>query len=300
MVDVVTIGGANIDIKAKAMGDLVPGTSNLGTVTVSPGGVARNIAHDLAVLGERTALLAVLGNDAASETVLAATRAAGVEVRHVLRTDANADSYVATLDGKGELVAAISAMSNVAKIDAAFVASKQELLKRARYVVADCNLEAGTLRQLIELYGEKLLIDPVSVVKARRLLEAGQRLDVLALTPNRDQLRALTGTSAMEDGCRRLHECGVSNVVVHLGSSGAFLFHQRGTAAIPAINCGAVTDVTGAGDAAVAGLVHGLLRGVPMETAVRWGQAAAGMVVASQLSTLKDLPPGGLRSMVSQ
>ncbi|MFN0194315.1 MAG: PfkB family carbohydrate kinase, partial [Aestuariivirga sp.] len=52
MADVVAIGGANIDIKAKALGNVLPGTSNPGTVSVSPGGVARNIAHNLAVLGE--------------------------------------------------------------------------------------------------------------------------------------------------------------------------------------------------------------------------------------------------------
>ncbi|NJM29977.1 MAG: hypothetical protein HC855_07615 [Rhizobiales bacterium] len=50
----------------------------------------------------------------------------------------------------------------------------------------------------------------------------------------------------------------------------------------------------------MAGLVHGLLQGVSIDAAAVWGQAAAGLVVASSLSALKDLPPGGLRRMVSR
>jgi pseudouridine kinase len=299
MADVVAIGGANIDIKAKASGEVLPGTSNPGTVTLSPGGVARNIAHNLAVLGEEVALLAAIGSDAASETLFAASEAAGVDMSHVTRTDGNADCYVATLDGNGELVAAINAMANVAKLDVEFVEAREGLLKEARFVVADCNLDSGTLRHLMRVCGEKLLIDPVSVPKAGRLLEADRRVNVLALTPNRDQLAALADTSDAADGCRRLHACGVVNVVVHLGASGALVSTGRGMEEVAARAIGQVVDVTGAGDAAVAGLVHGMLQGVPIQDAARWGQAAAGLVVASALSTLKDLPPGGLRRMVA-
>ncbi|NJM29976.1 MAG: carbohydrate kinase [Rhizobiales bacterium] len=233
MADVVAIGGANIDIKAKAVGNVLPGTSNPGTVTVSPGGVARNIAHNLAVLGENVALLAAIGNDAASETLLAASRDAGIDMSHAMRVEGNADTYVATLDGKGELVAAINAMPNVARLDAAYLETKKGLLKKARYMIADCNLEAKVLRHLVQVFGAKLLIDPVSVPKVQRLLEAGQRFDVLALTPNRDQLAALTGTSDVAGGCRRLHARGVANVVVHLGANGALVSQSRGMKEVP-------------------------------------------------------------------
>jgi pseudouridine kinase len=300
MADVVAIGGANIDIKAKAEGDVLPGTSNPGTVAVSPGGVARNIAHNLAVLGEKVALLAAIGSDAASETLLAASRAAGVDMSHVMRVEGNADSYVATLDSKGELVAAINAMPNVARLDTAYLESKNGLLKNARIVIADCNLRASVLQHLVRMCGDKLLIDPVSVPKVKRLLEAGQRFDVLALTPNRDQLAAISETSDVADGCRRLHARGAANVIVHLGASGAVVSQSKAIEDIPARKVKSIADVTGAGDAAVAGLVHGMLQGVPIEQAARWGQAAAGLVIASELSTLKDLPPGGLRRMVSR
>jgi pseudouridine kinase len=298
--DVVVIGGANIDIKAKAADVVLPGTSNPGTVSLTAGGVARNIAHNLARLGEKVALLAAIGSDTTSETLLNSSRAAGIDMSHVLRVQGSADSYVATLDGKGELVAAINAMPNVAKISTEYVDSKLRLLKTARLIVADCNLETATLRHLVGLCGARLLIDPVSVPKARRLVEAGQRFDIFALTPNRDQLAILTETSDIADGCRRLHARGIANVVVHLGAAGAAVSTAKGMTAVSVQNVATVTDVTGAGDAAMAGLVHGLLKGAAIEEAVRWGQAAASLVIASPLSTLKDLPAGGLRRMVAR
>ena len=51
MFDIIVIGGTNIDIKAKAAASFIPGTSNPGDVTFTPGGVARNISHNLGSLG---------------------------------------------------------------------------------------------------------------------------------------------------------------------------------------------------------------------------------------------------------
>jgi pseudouridine kinase len=48
---VVVIGGANVDVKGRASGPYLSGTSNPGRVTVSPGGVGLNIAESLSRLG---------------------------------------------------------------------------------------------------------------------------------------------------------------------------------------------------------------------------------------------------------
>ena len=45
------IGGANADIIATSFGVFVPNDSNPGSVRLTAGGVGRNIAHNLALLG---------------------------------------------------------------------------------------------------------------------------------------------------------------------------------------------------------------------------------------------------------
>ena len=47
----VVVGGVNVDIGGRSFAPLVEADSNPGAVTVSLGGVGRNIAHNLALLG---------------------------------------------------------------------------------------------------------------------------------------------------------------------------------------------------------------------------------------------------------
>jgi pseudouridine kinase len=67
-------------------------------------------------------------------------------------------------------------------------------------------------------------------------------------------------------------------VVVTLGGSGAVLAEPDGTCRVAALPA-AVVDVTGAGDALVAGTVAGLVRGEPLLEAVRRGIRLAGRTV---------------------
>ena len=47
----VVIGGVNIDIGGHSFQPLIPADSNPGKISVSLGGVGRNIAHNLSLLG---------------------------------------------------------------------------------------------------------------------------------------------------------------------------------------------------------------------------------------------------------
>ena len=59
----VIVGGANMDIHGAPNAALRQHDSNPGTVQSSPGGVARNIAENLARLGVDCRLIAAVGND---------------------------------------------------------------------------------------------------------------------------------------------------------------------------------------------------------------------------------------------
>ena len=57
------IGGANIDIHGRSTQALRSNDSNPGDVHISAGGVARNIAENLARLGADTRLISAVGDD---------------------------------------------------------------------------------------------------------------------------------------------------------------------------------------------------------------------------------------------
>jgi pseudouridine kinase len=134
----------------------------------------------------------------------------------------------------------------------------------------------------------RLLIEPVSVPKSKKLLGFSRMQQVFGITPNAAQLEALTGQES-EDGIAQLHALGFSNIVAHRGRGGAIASDGADIVPVPPAPVTGVTDVTGAGDAAVAGLVFGLLDGMSLGRAAWLGQCAAAIKLRSASSVAPEL-----------
>lgn len=286
---VVVIGGANMDVKGRAFAHHVAGTSNPGTVTVSPGGVGRNIAETLARLGVAVSLITALGRDA--NGALLRQACAGVSLSDAIKVDEPTGSYLAVLDEQGEMVSAISDMRAMERLSPDHLESATHRLVEADMLVADCNLSIACLDWLCGFagkHGRRLLIEPVSATKARKLLGFNRAMPVFAVTPNALQLAALAGTDG-EAGIAMLHALGFRNIVMHRGRDGALASDGVTILPVPAAPVASVADVTGAGDAAVAGLVLGLLEGLPLARAAWLGQCAAAIKLSSARSVAESL-----------
>jgi pseudouridine kinase len=289
----VVVGGANIDIKVAISGKTVPATSNPGTATVSLGGVGRNIAHNLARLGVAVKLISAVGNDPEGERLLSETAAAGVDIRAVKRGGGRTGVYSAVLDRSGELVIGVSAMEIIDGITQRFLGRNRVEIESAAFIVADCNLPLGSLhwlQQCAKRRGIPFVVEPVSAVKVRKLQALLRRgAAIHTVTPNVLQLETLAGRTlksmdAVRRAARALHERGAANVLIGLGPDGALLSCAQGGTVkqhrIPAAQA-KPRDVTGGGDAHVAGYVAGLAAGMPPLQAALLGQAAAGLAVSS-------------------
>lgn len=285
----VVVGGANLDLVAASSERLVPATSNPGRMLVKPGGVGRNVAENIARLGSPVWLVAGIGDDPFGELVARTTREAGVRL-HPLPAPATG-TYTAMLDADGELVAAVSDMRAGDGTRPEHLADAAHLLADARLVVLDANPPADTLREAARLAGPvPVVVEPVSTPKARRLrvlLEEG--VDWFAITPNTDELAALTGLAEAERAISWLHDRGVRHVWVRHGREGSVL-HTAGSAPLrleapPA----RVVDVTGAGDAMLGAFVHALLGGHDVAVAAGWGHAAARLTIESEYTVRPDL-----------
>lgn len=287
MPDIIVIGGANLDIKAKVLAHHHAGTSNPSTITTSPGGVGRNIAHNLARLGARVGFITAIGKDHQGQVVLEATKAAGVDVSRVTQTAPATGTYIAVLNPDGELVTAVSDMRAADGISPDFIHTHADAINAATFVVADCNLPLATLQAIAEIARAKLFIEPVSVPKSAKLKSLLQSGPIFMASPNLDQLESLTGSRDIAAGRAALHNMGLQNIVVHAGEQGAFISDGNDVEHVPIQSAGPVMDVTGAGDAAVAGLIFALSQRDDMITAASFGQTLAGRVIASAQSTLE-------------
>ena len=298
---VFVIGGANADIKSRVDAPLVTGTSNPGATSVRAGGVARNVAESLARLGMRVNLLSAVGDDAFGRFVLAQATGAGIDTRRVLTVrGAATGTYNAILDADGGLVVGVSSMQVLEAITADVLHAHEADVRGASWLVLDANLALESLDVALDLaarHAVPVAIEPVSVAKAARLAPLLRRdRKVSLLTPNRDELAVLVGTivddSSLSRACEWLHERGVERVWVRLGVAGSFLSAADGTTTrVPTITADPVTDVTGAGDAALAGYLWAAIRGHDPATAARYGTAAALCTLRSNGSADDHLTP---------
>lgn len=293
MARVIVIGGANVDIKGRSHGPLISGTSNPGEVVVSPGGVGRNIAENLARLGVDTALLAFVGDDTNGRFIREATAAAGVDVSMLAVCGKPTGVYLAVLDDAGEMHVAVNDMRSADALDVTHLEAQHARLAAADMVVADCNIPIDCLEWLCrfaEVRGTRLLIEPISVPKSRKLLNFTRPSPVFAITPNQQQLRALTKESDQYSAIARLHDLGFANIVVHCGEEGVIVSDGRSPLShLKTQRVDGIADVTGAGDAAVAGLVCGLVSGLVLARSAMLGQAAAAIKLGSRNSVADEI-----------
>ncbi len=97
----VVVGTINMDIRGMADIRYPQSASHPGTIHCSAGGVGRNIAHNLALLGRDVHLLSVIGDDFYGEMLLEETRRAGVNVSGCVRLHGQSTStYLAIAESR--------------------------------------------------------------------------------------------------------------------------------------------------------------------------------------------------------
>lgn len=105
---------------------------------------------------------------------------------------------------------------------------------------------------------------------------------------NEDEVRAATGLSDPRDAIRALRQSGPQTLILKRGGAGAVLFDRERVLEVPPVEM-AVVNGLGAGDAFLAAVTQGMLRGMGPEAAVRRG-AWAGAYVASQVPCSEAMP----------
>lgn len=290
----VVIGGANLDIVASTDAPLVLSDSNPGRVRCAAGGVGRNVAHNLGRLGHAPALVSVLGMDAFAQTVLQATREAGVDTRwcHQLPGERTA-TYLSLHGVDGDMAVAINDMDILARLDGALLAPLRPALQTAPCLVLDCNLHAPALACIFESPAlPPVLVDAVSAIKCPRLVPWLARIHTLKA--NALEAAALTGMAvhSVEDAhaaACALHAAGVAQVVLSLGARGVVWSTAPGAAGFCPARAVPVVNTSGAGDALLAGLVHAHLQGWPLAQAVPWAMACSEITLQSPVANAPDL-----------
>ena len=279
---VVVVGGVNVDIGGKSHTPLVSSDSNPGTVRVSLGGVGRNIAHNLTLMGTDVRLLTAYGDDVHGQKIAASCSELGIDLSHARPiTGGTTSTYLYLMDEQGEMVLAVSDMEICKKITPTYLSNHLGLLQNAQLVICDCNIPEESLIYLAENCTTPLFCDPVSTVKAEKLRPILDKIHTLK--PNRLEAELLSGVKIETAGdvaraADRLLELGVHRVFISMGADGVYAAMGNQRIQLPNLPSQMV-NTTGCGDAFMGALAWAYLEGMDLKETALAGLAAGAIAM---------------------
>jgi pseudouridine kinase len=303
---VAVIGGANIDIHAKSTGSLVSHDSNPGSVHTSAGGVARNIADNLARLGVDSRLISAIGSDHHGKMLMQISRAVGIDMQHVHElTSAPTSTYVSMLDESGDMQVAINDMSIIDQLTAERLKPQKAMLTQASLIIADCNIPDDALEWLCNTFTRQpIFIDTVSAAKAARIKPfLGY---VHTLKASAIEIAALAGCEAQTQSQLRsiaveLHAQGLERLFVTLGENGVFVSTPNAQSFEKATSRNSdILSTGGAGDAFLAGLAYSWLKSDTLLDSVRFALAAADITLSHAATNSPALSVNNIKQLMEQ
>ena len=299
----VVVGGVNVDIGGTSFAPLVAADSNPGRVSVSLGGVGRNIAHNLCLMGVDVWMLTAYGDDTHGEKIAASCSALGIDLSHALKlADASTSTYLYLTDEQGEMALAVSDMEICKRITPEYLARNLSVLNNAQVVVADTNIPAESLAYLAENCTVPLFVDTVSTVKAEKVRPVLDKIHTLK--PNRLEAELLTGVriESGEDAVRaadKLLELGVHRVFISMGGEGVLAAMGSERLLLPNLP-GHMVNTTGCGDAFMAALVWAYLEGSDLHTSAMAGLAAGSVAMESMETINPNMSAEVLKTRMGQ
>ncbi len=282
---VAVFGSINLDICGKADAPLIPEDSNPGRVSLSMGGVGRNIAHNLSLLGTPVTLLTALAGDGYERQIRDDCKQCGIDLSAALRLQGGRTATYLVIEGpEGDVALALCDASACQALTPDYLAGHLPLLCGASAVVIDANPPAESLAWLLERCTAPVFADPVSVTKAEKLRPVLGRIHTLK--PNLLEAEALSGVqitdyNTLELAAAKLLQTGLRRVCISLGSRGVYCAwdDKRHFEPCPQTR---LVNASGGGDAMMAGFVRAFLDDLPIDRAAKLALACSSIAVSCE------------------
>lgn len=280
---ILVIGSSNMDLvvqvpRCPAAGETLFGSS----FTTNYGGKGANQAVAVARIGSGVTFMTKLGNDTFGQQMRQHFSEEGMDLTHIL-TDAESPTGTAliTVEDKGEnrIIVVPGANARLTEND---VESLSAEINSCRFVLTQLEIPLPTVLRVAEMTsaaGKQLILNPAPA----RPLPDSLLQKVFLITPNETEAEILTGIRVSDvESARRaalwFRKKGVQQIVITMGSQGAFVFTDDFQGMVPAYKVKAI-DTTAAGDVFNGALTVALSEGKTTADAARFGCAASALAV---------------------
>jgi len=287
---IVVIGASFMDIKGFPHDVYLPDGRNAGRVEYVHGGVARNVAEDIANIELRPTFVSIVDDTPMGADVLNKLKNHKVNTDYILTLPDGMGTWLAVFDSNGDVAGSISKRPNILPLVTLLEEKGDEIFSRADSVVLEVDLDKRLVKAVLELaerHKTKLfaLVSNMSIATQRRDLL--QKFDCFICNQQEAGLFFAEDFSEhapeqlREILCKKLDSANIPSMVVTMGGQGAvYADHSGSSGTCPAYKVH-VKDTTGAGDAFCAGVAIGLTYGKELGQAVEIGTRLAASVIIS-------------------
>lgn len=286
------IGGTNIDILGISDAPLLERDSNPGRISVSFGGVGRNIAQILALLGSRPQFVTCFSTDHYGVMLKNDCEALGMDCSKAVTADGVPSSiYLAILDCDHDMRMAMNDMRLLNCLDPGYLRQTVRDLDEGDMIVLDANLSAECIAAVAESAPCVIAADPVSMQKAGRFLPVLDRIGIFK--PNRYEAEMLNGIviRGPEDAGRSLDWFlgkGVKEVMISMAEDGVLIGTENDKYWLKHRQIG-VANANGGGDAFLGAYVHSRAKGRTVREAAAFAAAAAAVTIEQNAVSRRTL-----------
>ena len=197
---VAVVGGSIYDFVVRlSEGEIsLQGGTHRGSLRSSHGGVGRNVASALAMLGTRTRFVSAVGRDMEGEDIVRAAGLSGLNTDLVLvETEARTATYTAFLDSSGDCKFGVGDMTVHGLICPQYLRAQEAELAASSLIVCDGNLEQSSVHTLLEIshtHGIPFFYEPADLSKAAKPLSSPRHSAITYCSPNFNELNSMLST----------------------------------------------------------------------------------------------------------
>ncbi len=287
---IAVFGAVFVDIKGYPKGSFSPTGRNAGAVEQVHGGVARNIAEDIANCELRPTFVSLVDGSGIGSDVVRKLGDHRVDTRYIRSVPDGLGTWLAVFDSAGDVYASISKRPDLSMLNRILDEQGDEIFAAAQSVIIEMDLDKETVKRILRL--TKKHRKPIYAATANMTLTLARRdllLTIDCFVCNLQEFGILFANDysgrapqdMVEIVAERVHSAQIPRLIVTMGAGGsvyASLSGERGYC--PARNV-RVVDTTGAGDAFCAGASIGLTYGKSLAESCEIGTLLASSVIST-------------------
>lgn len=287
---IVVIGTVFVDIKGFPESTYISNGRNAGRIEYVHGGVARNVAEDIANLELRPTFIGTVDESSLGREVVDKLERHKVNIDYIKTAPDGMGTWLALFDNSGDVVGSVSQRPDTRLLYPILIEHGDAIFKDCDSIILELDLHKDVVKktfEFVEKYHKKVyaLVSNMSIALERR--DFLQKLDCFICNEQEagllfyDDYENIEPEKMRDILAEKIKAANISSMIVTLGSKGAVYAKQNGEKGLVPAKKVAVKDTTGAGDAFCAGAMSGLTYGRSLAEAIQIGTTLASSVITS-------------------